>query len=99
MNDVTTYDCIIPLLFTMTTDPEQQYSRLTSDHTQENSYIYIAQRHGWAKPVITHSCVHVCALHKTRIQLTQEALYLYMCPLAPSQSGVSPSLPEKEHLL
>ena len=33
MNDVTTYDYIIPLLFTMTTDPEQQYSRLTSDHT------------------------------------------------------------------
>ena len=97
MNDITTYDCIIPLLFTMTTDPEQQYSRLTSDHTQENSYR--AQRHGGTKPAITHSCVHVCALHKTHIQLTQEALYLYMCSLAISQSGLSPSLPEKEHLL
>ena len=55
---------------------------------------YIAQRHGGTKPAITHSCVHVCALHKTHIQLTQEALYLYVYPLAISQSGLAPSLPE-----
>ena len=60
---------------------------------------YMGQRHGRTKPAITHSFVHVCALHRTRIQLAQEALYLYVCPLALSQSGVSPSLPEKEHLL
>ena len=56
---------------------------------------YMGQRHGGTK----HSCIHVCALHKTHIQLAQEALYLYVCLLALSQSGLSPSLPEKEHLL
>ena len=54
---------------------------------------YRVQWHGWAKPAITHSCVHVCALHKSQIQLTQEALYLYVYP-----SVVSPLLCQKRSI-